>query len=131
MKYLCLAYYNEKKFNSLPKTEFAAIVSQCKAHDDELYAGGHIDMVASLAAPALSKSIRPVGGHPLITDGPFAETKEQIGSFFIIEADSLEEAAAEATKHPAAHLGESVGWGVEIRPVEFFKEFSKGGNDAR
>ena len=122
MKFLCLAYYDEKKFEALPKNELAAIVSQCKPHDEELYKGGHMKMVASLAAPAVSKSIRPRNGKPFVTDGPYAETKEQLGSFFIIEAADLEEATREAAKHPAAHLGENMGWGIEVRPIEFFKE---------
>jgi len=122
MKFLCLAYYNEKKFEALPKDELAAIASQCQPHDEELYKGGYMKLVASLAAPAISKSIRPKNGKPVITDGPYAETKEQLGSFFIIEANDLEEATREAAKHPAAHLGENMGWGIEVRPIEFFKE---------
>ncbi len=122
MKFLCLAYYDEKKYESLPKDELAAIASQCQPHDEELYKGGHMKLVASLAAPAISKSIRPKNGKPLITDGPYAETKEHLGSFFIIEANDLEEATREASKHPAAHLGENMGWGIEVRPIEFFKE---------
>jgi hypothetical protein len=122
MKFLCLAYYDEKKFKALPKEEMDAIVRQCKPHDDELHNGGRLMLVASLADPAESKSVRPNKGKPLVTDGPYAETKEQLGSFFIIEAKDLNEATAEASKHPAAHLGEALGWGIEVRPIEFFKE---------
>jgi hypothetical protein len=123
MKFLCLGYYDEKKFDALPKNEVAEIVSKCKPHDDELYKGGHMKLVASLAPTRESKSVRPRGGQPFVTDGPYAETKEQLGSFFIIEAVDLAEATVEASKHPAAHLGESIGWGVEVRPIEFFREF--------
>ena len=122
MKFLCLAYYDEKKFQALPKDKLAAIVSQCKAHDEELYNGGKMMLVASLSATKVSKSIRPTKGKPLVTDGPYAETKEQLGSFFIIEARDLHEATAEASKHPAAHLGEELGWGIEVRRIEFFRE---------
>src|SRR5262245_8656751 len=121
MKFLCLAYYDEKKFEALSKTELDAIRSQCKPHDETLHQGGHMMLVASLAAPRVSKSIRPRNGKPFITDGPYAETKEQLGSFFLIEAKDLDEATAEASKHPAAHLGENLGWGIEVRPIEFFK----------
>jgi len=121
MKFLCLGYYDEKKFNAMPKADLNAIVIQCRAHDDALHAGGHLLMVASLAATRDSKSIRPKNGKPLVTDGPYAETKEQLGSFFIIEADTLDEAVAEASKHPAAHRGETLGWGIEVRPIEFYK----------
>jgi hypothetical protein len=122
MKFLCLGYYDEKKFDALPKAELDAIVSQCGAHDAALHASGHLLSVASLAATRDSRSIRPRAGQPSITDGPFAETKEQIGSFFIIEASDLEEASKIAALHPAAHLGESVGWGVEVRPIDYFFE---------
>jgi hypothetical protein len=121
MKFLCLAYYDEKKFEALPKDELDAIVRKCKPHDEALYQGGHMMLVASLAAPRVSKSVRPRNGKPFVTDGPYAETKEQLGSFFIIEASDLDEATAEASKHPAAHLGENLGWGIEVRPIEFFK----------
>jgi hypothetical protein len=52
-----------------------------------------------------------------MTDGPFAETKEQVGGFFMIEAKDMDEAMSIASKHPAAHLGEQVGWGIEVRPL--------------
>ena len=122
MKYLCLAYYDEKKFDALPKGDVDALVSQCPAHDKALHEGGHLMLVASLAAPRIAKSVRPKNGKPVITDGPYAETKEQLGSFFVIEANDLDEAVREASKHPAAHLGEHVGWGIEVRPIEFFMQ---------
>ncbi len=122
MKYLCLAYYEEQKFNRLPKPEMQALVSECKSHDEELHNSGHLVMVASLAATQSSTSIRPRQGRPAITDGPYAETKEQLGAFFIIEAKDLNEAIRVASKHPAAHLGEHVGWGIEVRPIEFYQE---------
>jgi hypothetical protein len=53
-----------------------------------------------------------------VTDGPFIETKEQVGSFFIVEADNIDEAVEIASKHPAALLGEQYGWGIEVRRIE-------------
>lgn len=122
MKYLCLAYYNENKFNTLSKAELDALVSKCKTHDEELHESGHLLLVASLAASSDSASLRPQQGKPFITDGPFAETKDQVGAFFIIEARDLNEAIRAASKHPAAVLGEQVGWGIEVRPIEFFEQ---------
>ena len=58
----------------------------------------------------------------MVTDGPFAETKEQIGAFFIIEARDLDEAAEVASLHPAARLGENVGWAIEVRPIDHFEQ---------
>jgi hypothetical protein len=67
-------------------------------------------------------TVRPRNGRVSITDGPFAETKEQVGGFFIVEAKDLNEAIRVASMHPAAHLGEQVGWGVEVRPIEGFEQ---------
>jgi len=125
MKYLCLAYYNEKKFDALPQPEVDALVGTCNAHDQALRDSGHMALVASLAATKASTSIRPSQGKPVVTDGPYAETKEQIGAFFILEARDLNEAIRVASKHPAAQVGEQVDWGIEIRPIEFFEQTGK------
>jgi hypothetical protein len=127
MQFLCLGYYDEKKFEALKKEQLSEIVSQCKVYDEELYRGGKVTLVASLSATKVSKAIRPKNGKPFVTDGPYAETKEQLGSFFIIEAESLEEATAEASKHPAANLGEQLGWGIEVRPIEFCRAKTRAG----
>jgi hypothetical protein len=120
MKFLCLGYYDEKKFDALPKADVDALVRECKDHDEALRKSGHVILIASLAATGTSTSIRPKNGKPSVTDGPFAETKEQIGAFFIIEARDLDDATQVASQHPAAHLGEHVGWGVEVRPIDYF-----------
>ena len=122
MKYLCLAYYDVQKFEALPKAELDAMVSQCPAHDEELRKSGHLLFQASLGDLQSSTTIRPRNGNPSIIDGPYTETKEQVGGFFMIEARDLNEAILVASKHPAAHLGERVGWGVEVRPIEFFEQ---------
>ena len=120
MKFLCLGYYDEKKFDALPKADVDALVRKCQTHDEALRKSGHLILVASLAPTRTTASVRPRNGQPSVTDGPFAETKEQIGAFFIIEARDLSEATQVASKHPAAHLGEQVGWGVEVRPIDYF-----------
>ena len=122
MKYLCLAYYNEKKFEALSQSEVDAVVSQCPAHDAELRNSGHLIMQASLGPARATTTVRPRNGKPFITDGPFTETKEQVGGFFIIEARDLNEAILVASKHPAAQLGEKMGWGIEVRPIEGFEQ---------
>ena len=128
MQFLCLAYYYDKKFEAMTKDALDALVARCQAHDQALHRGGRVAMVASLAAPGNSKSIRPRDGRPSITDGPYAEAKECLGSFFVIEAADLDEATAEASKHPAANLGETLGWGIEVRPIETCR--AKQGRDA-
>lgn len=118
MKYLCLAYYDEKKFETLTEADMVAMVRDCTPHDEELKRSGHLVEVGSLAATRSSVSIRPRGGKVTVTDGPYAETKEQLGSYFIIEARDLNEAIQVASMHPAARLNEHLGWGVEVRPIE-------------
>jgi len=125
MKFLCLGYYDEQKFDALPKDQLDAIVSQCQTHDEALRNSGHLTLVASLEPVRKASSIRPRDGRAVVTDGPYAETKEQIGAFFIIEAADLNEATRIASLHPAAHLGEEVGWGVEVRPIDYFDQPEK------
>lgn len=122
MKYLCLAYYDEKAFEAMSAAEMKALVGQCPPHDAALRASGHLLVQASLGASRETMSLRPRNGEVSITDGPFAETKELVGGFFIIEAKDLNEAIRVASMHPAAHLGEMVGWGIEVRPIEFFQQ---------
>ncbi len=121
MKYLCLAYYDERKFEALSKAEFDAIVSKCPHYDEALRDSGHLIVQASLQSPRATTTVRPRNGKPSITDGPYVETKEQVGGFFIIEARDLNEAIRVASKHPAANLGEQVGWGIEVRPIEGYQ----------
>ena len=93
---------------------------ECHSHDEALRNSGHLITVASLGPTRTTTSVRPKNGKPSVTDGPFAETKEQVGAFFIIEARDLNEATEVASQHPAAHLGEHVGWGIEVRPIDYF-----------
>jgi hypothetical protein len=122
MKYLCLAYYDEKKFEALPNAELQAMVSQCPAYDQALRRTGRLFAQASLGESKSSVCLRPRKDEVSVTDGPFTETKEQVGGFFIIEAADRDEAIRIASNHPAAHLGEQVGWGIEVRPIEFFDQ---------
>ncbi len=124
MKYLCLAYYDVPKCEALSAAEFSAIESQCPPLDAKLRATGNLLAQASLGAVAATKSVRPRKGKISVTDGPFIETNEQVGGFFLIEAADIDEAIRIASNHPAAHLGEDVGWGIEIRPIEGYEEKS-------
>ena len=118
-QFLVLAYYDEKAYEALPKPELKAIVSQCPAHDERLRKSGHLLNVASLDSPRKAVTVRPRNGKPEVIDGPFIETKEQVGSYFLIEAKDLDEAVRVASLHPAAHLGEAMGWGIEVRAIDF------------
>ena len=117
MRYLCLAYYEPKKLAALSTEERKALVSRCPPHDEALKETGQMILQASLSGTGSSVSIRPRNGKATVTDGPFAETREQVGGFFIIEARDLNEAIRVASKHPAARIGEDAGWGIEIRPI--------------
>jgi hypothetical protein len=120
MKFLCLGYYDEKKFEAMPKAEVSALVAKCRTHDEALRKSGKLLEVGSLSGAKDSRSIRPRNGKPSHTDGPFTEAKEIVGAFFLIEAADIDDAVRVASLHPAAHLGESIGWGVEVRPVGFY-----------
>jgi hypothetical protein len=112
MKFLCLAYYDTGKFAALPPEELQALVSQCPAHDASLRASGALRLQASLGDPAATRTLRPGSGKPSITDGPFVETKEQVGGYYLIEARDLNEAILVAARIPGAARG-----CVEVRPI--------------
>jgi hypothetical protein len=120
MKYLCLAYYDEKAFDGLSPAELDAILRDVRPYDEDLRRSGHLVATGSLQPTRASTTVRPRNGRVSVTDGPFAETKEQVGGFFIIEARDLNEAILVASKHPAAHLNEHLGWGIEVRPLATF-----------
>jgi hypothetical protein len=115
VKYLCLAYGDQKKMSTLTKEQFEALVARCKLHDDELHASGHF--VESHSLEWDTATIRSRDGKVVVTDGPFVETKEKVGGLIIIEARDLNEAIRIASLHPAAHLGELLGWAIEVRPI--------------
>lgn len=122
MRYLCLAYYDPKKFAAMAPAEVQALVSQCPAKDAELRATGRLLISASLQGAEAVVALRPRGGKPQVTDGPYTEAKEMVGGFFIIEAAGRDEALRLAALHPAATLGEQAGWGIEMHPIDFFQQ---------
>jgi len=115
MKYLCLAYGDQEKMSALSKEEFEALVARCRVFDEELKQSGHLVSAQSLEWDCAT--IRPRNGRPVTTDGPFVETKEKVGGLIVIEARDLNEALRVAALHPAAHLGEHLGWAIEVRPI--------------
>jgi hypothetical protein len=115
MKYLCLLYGNQEEMAKLSKEEFEALVARCKVHDEELRRTGQVVLVESLEWA--TTTIRSRHGKVVVTDGPFVETKEKVGSVLIIEARDLNDAIRVASLHPAARLGEGQGWAVEVRPI--------------
>ncbi len=115
MKYQCLAYGDQQKMEALPKAEFEALVSRCRVHDEELKKSGHL--VSGQSLEWTTTTVRSKNGKVVVTDGPFVETKEKVGGLVVIEARDLNEAIRVASLHPAAHLGEHLGWAIEVRPI--------------
>jgi hypothetical protein len=120
MKYLCLAYYDVPAFDTLTPAQLEALGPSCKPHDEALRATGKLVANGSLGTQA--RVVRTRSGKASITDGPYVETKEQVGGLFIVEARDFDEAVAIASKHPAAQIGEELGWVVEVRPIETWLE---------
>lgn len=117
MMYLGLGYYDPAAFEALDEDEKEALGRRCAPHDEAFLETGKVVAVASLEHGE-GAFLRPAASGTSVTDGPFAETKELIGSFFLIEADDLEEAVEIASLHPAARLGRELGFGIDVRPVE-------------
>lgn len=115
MKYLCLLYGNQQKMSKLSKADFEALKERCNVHDEELRRTGAVRSVEPLEWDVTT--VRPRGGKPTVVDGPFVETRDVVGSYMIIEARDLNDAIRIASLHPAANMGEDLGWGIEIRPI--------------
>ncbi|HEY7161439.1 MAG TPA: YciI family protein [Acidobacteriota bacterium] len=112
MKYMCLIYYDEQNLDSLSKNEFESLVDEALSYDEELQEKGQSLARGALQSIQTATSIRIRNGKTSITDGPFVETKEQLGGIVVIEANDLNEALQIASKLPPARLG-----GVEVRPI--------------
>ena len=113
MKYLCLVYHDEATIASLPEREYDAIVEEVLAYREELRASGHYVTSAPLQPVHTATTIRVRHGSLAITDGPFAETKEQLGGFYLIEATDLNDAIRVASRMPPARIGS-----IEVRPLK-------------
>lgn len=116
MKYLLLAYGVEERFNELTQSDMAELAPRCMKFDEELKATGKVVGSGSLGWKA--KKLRRKDGELIVTDGPFIDTKEVVGGFVIIEAEDFDDAVRTASLHPAARMGEELGWGIELRPME-------------
>ena len=120
MKYLCLCYYDPKKFDALSQADLGALGRECQPHDEALHKSGHLILVGSLAPPESSSVVRTGNDNPSVTSGAYPGTKEPFGAFFIIEAQDRDEAIRIASKHPSAHVGKYLGGGIEVRLCDTF-----------
>jgi len=109
MKYLCLVYSDENELHSLPDSPRD---EECLAYAESVQASGRMVAAEALQSVQTATTVRVRGGKTAITDGPFAETKEQLAGFYLVEARDLNEAIQIAAKIPAARVGS-----VEVRPV--------------
>lgn len=113
MKFICLGYADMSKFAKMSEAELKAAMDECFDYDDVLRAGGHFAGGEALQDPTKAITLRYVDGKIQATDGPFAETKEQLGGILILEADSMEHAVELMSKHPGVRTGP-----FEIRPAD-------------
>lgn len=113
MKYLCLAYEAETTFISMPSCEWEILRNETLAYVAELKHSGHLLLTNALQSARTAKKVMVRNGNVIVTDGPFAETREQLGGFFLIDAIDLNEALEIAAKWPGARFGT-----IEVRPVE-------------
>ena len=112
MKYLCLVYHDEATIDALPEAEYAAIVDDVLAYREELRQSGYYIASSPLQPVAMATTVRVRNGTVSITDGPFAETKEQLGGFYLIEAPDIEAAVEWASR-----VSEAIDEPIEVRPL--------------
>ena len=112
MLYLCLVYTEETKLGALSKADYDALVAEHLAYDDELRQSGHFVIGEALEHVNTATTVRVRNGKVSTTDGPFAETKEQLGGIVLVRARDLNDAIKVAAGIPSARLG-----CIEVRPI--------------
>lgn len=113
MKFMCIAHEEERKLNQLSRVEWQALRQETLDYVEALRKQGRLIITQALRSPTTASIVRIRNGELSVTDGPFAETKEQLGGFFLIEASDLQEAIGVAAKWPSASFGS-----IEVRPIE-------------
>ena len=112
MKYLCLIYDDEKLFATTPKPEIDKMMSEYRAFGESIKKSGHHLAGYQLQPIDTATTLRSRNGKVSTTDGPFAETKEQLGGFYLIEAKDLNDALQVASRIPSVKTGS-----IEVRPI--------------
>jgi hypothetical protein len=115
MRYVLLIHDEERLWNDMPAAERDAMMGEYFAFTNGIRESGHYVAGEALQPAATATNVRVRGGQLQTTDGPFAETREQLGGFYMVDAASLEEAVAIAARIPSARLGT-----IEVRPVVDF-----------
>ncbi|HET9962539.1 MAG TPA: YciI family protein [Nitrospiraceae bacterium] len=113
MKYLCLVYVEEKVLGAIPKDERKSLSDESMAYCDRLQRLGQLVAASPLHPVETAVTVRVRNGQTTTTDGPFAETKEQLGGYLLVDVRDLNDAIRVASNFPAARLGS-----VEVRPLK-------------
>lgn len=113
MKFICLGYADPATFAAMSEAEMAQAMEECFAYDDELRRGGHFAGGEALQPANTAVTLWFRNGRAEPTDGPYAETKEQLGGILILEADDMPHAVQLMSKHPGVKFGP-----FEIRPAD-------------
>lgn len=126
MKYVCLGYHDEKSWEGKTEVDHQAMVDECLAYDDVLRENGHFAGGEALQGSESAVTLRFKNGQVDVTDGPYAETKEQIGGILILEARDLNHAIQLMSKHPGVKTGP-----FEIRPAADISELIRESENRR
>ncbi len=105
MKYLCLGYLDEKTMDAMSEGERATFIKECSAYDNVLRTNGHFVRLEGLERAQNAKTLRYQHGKVAVTDGPYAETKEQIAGLLVLEVNDLNHAVKLLSKHPGIRVG--------------------------
>ncbi|MEN3329482.1 MAG: hypothetical protein V7638_4289 [Acidobacteriota bacterium] len=112
MKYMLLIYHDEQSWSAITEAERQQIYGDFRKLREELLARGQFVTGSQLQPISTATSVRVRDGKELVTDGPFAETHEQLGGYFLVEAENLDEATSIAARIPSAKTGT-----IEVRPL--------------
>jgi hypothetical protein len=112
MKFICLGYIDESKWDAVAESDQHAMMDECFAYDDVLRKNGHFAGGEALQSASSAVTLRYQNGKTVVTDGPYAETKEVLGGILILEAENLEHAIELMSRHPGVKTGP-----FEIRPA--------------
>jgi hypothetical protein len=113
MQYMLLIYDDEKQWAKIPEAEQGAIFQEYMDFTQSIVKSGHFRAGDALQPTSTATTVTLKNGKPLSTDGPFAETKEQLGGYYLVEAKDLDEAMAIAARIPSVKVGGK----IEVRPV--------------
>ena len=119
MRYLCLIYEDESSYGKMPKEQADALFSEYYSYTEGIKSSGHYLGGNALQPTQTATTLRVRNGKISTTDGPFAETKEQLGGYYLIDAKDLNDAIQVASRIPSARFG-----AIEVRPIMEFSEAS-------